>query len=110
MRDILARDFRPKRIIDNPSEDKLREWALEQGGMITEFGNLAVTTKVRNRIAKFTEVVVGEPDPEDVRLISEVLQYLRDKEMVMLDRVMCRHQTVREIVGRMLPLIIHVYL
>lgn len=90
MRDILARDFRPKRIIDNPSEDKLREWALEQGGMITEFGNLAVTTKVRNRIAKFTEVVIGEPDPEDARFVSEVLQYLRDKEMVMLDRVMCQ--------------------
>jgi len=90
MQDIFFRDFRPKRIIDNPSEDKLREWALEQGGIITEFGNLAVTTRVRNRIAKFTEVVIGEPDQEDVKLVNEVLQYLRDREVIMLDRVMCQ--------------------
>ncbi|GAI29804.1 unnamed protein product [marine sediment metagenome] len=56
MHDILAKEFKPKRIIDNPSEEKLREWALEQGGVITEFGNLSVVTTVRNRIAKFTEV------------------------------------------------------
>ena len=57
--------FKPKRIIDNPSDKKLREWAFEKGGVITEFGNLAVTTNVRNRIAKFTEVVMGELAPED---------------------------------------------
>ncbi len=95
MHDIFKTDFRPKRIIDNPSEEKLREWALEEGGMITEFGNLAVTTKVRNRIAKFTEVVMGEPDQEDIKFISDVLEYLRDKEMIMLDKVMCQTQGFR---------------
>ena len=35
MQDIFAKEFKPKRIIDNPSEEKLREWALEQGGIIT---------------------------------------------------------------------------
>ncbi|GAJ10425.1 unnamed protein product [marine sediment metagenome] len=64
MQDIFAEEFKPKRIIDNPSEEKLREWALEQGGIITEFGNLSVVTAVRNRIAKFTEVVMGELDQE----------------------------------------------
>ncbi len=89
MHGIFAEEFKPKRIIDNPSEDKLREWALEQGGVITEFGNLAVTTSVRNRIAKFTEVVMGELSEKDSQLIHKVMGYLKDKEMIMLDRVMC---------------------
>ena len=91
MQDILAREFQPKRIIDNPSEEKLREWSLEQGGVITEFGNLSVITAVRNRIAKFTEVVMGELDEEDSRLVHDVLDYLRGKEMIRLDRVMCHN-------------------
>jgi len=89
MEDIFAREFQPKRIIDNPPEEKLREWSLEQGGIITEFGTLSVITQVRNRIAKFTEVVMGELEDKDERLVHEVLNYLRDKEMIQLDRVMC---------------------
>jgi phosphoenolpyruvate carboxykinase (ATP) len=88
--EVFGREFKPRRVIDNPSEEKLREWSLERGGVITEFGNLSVTTKVRNRIAKFTEVVIGEPDPEDAQLIYKVLDYVEDKEMIMLDRVMCK--------------------
>jgi len=90
MQDILAREFRPKRIVDNPPEEKLREWALGQGGVITEFGNLAVTTAVRNRIAKLTEVVTASLNEEDEQLIHKVMEYLRDKEMIQLDRVMCQ--------------------
>jgi len=85
----FAEMFQPKRIFDNPSDDKLREWALEQGGVITEFGNLAVTTKVRNRIAKFTEVVMDELNQEDSELFHKVMEYLKDKEVIQLDRVMC---------------------
>jgi len=83
--------FEPKRIIDNPSDKKLRGWAFEKGGEITEFGNLAVITNVRNRIAKFTEVVMNEPTPEDDRLIREVMDYLKTKEVIQLDRVMCHN-------------------
>jgi len=89
MQDIFAKEFQPKGIIDNPSEEKLREWALEQGGIITEFGNLSVVTAVRNRIAKFTEVVMGELNQEDMELVHKVMGYLRTKEMIKLDRVMC---------------------
>jgi phosphoenolpyruvate carboxykinase (ATP) len=89
MKDIFAQEFRPKRIIDNPTEEQLRMRSLEQGGIITEFGNLSVITKVRNRIAKFTEVVMGELDEADSRLVGEVLNYLKQKEMIKLDRVMC---------------------
>lgn len=86
---ILGEKFQPKKIIDNPSEEKLREWTLDRGGIVTEFGNLSVVTEVRNRIAKFTEVVMGELNDDDTQLIHKVMEYLRDKEMIMLDRVMC---------------------
>ncbi len=81
--------FKPKRIIDNPSDETLREWAFEKGGVMTEFGSLSVTTNVRNRIAKFTKIVTGELEPEDDQLVRDVCHYLRTKEMIQLDRVMC---------------------
>jgi phosphoenolpyruvate carboxykinase (ATP) len=89
MNRIFGKPFQPKKIIDNPSDESLREWALQHGGVITEFGNLSVTTKVRNRMAKLTEVIMDEPEPEDLELIYEVLDYLKSQEMIMLDRVMC---------------------
>jgi phosphoenolpyruvate carboxykinase (ATP) len=91
MHKIFSKEFRPKRIIDNPSEQELRERALAEGGTITEFGNLSVVTKVRNRIAKFTEVVIGKFDPKDEQLVHQVMEYLAGKEMIMLDRVMCQN-------------------
>jgi len=87
---IIFGEFRPKHIIDNPSEEELRDWVIEQGGTITEFGNISVRTEVRNRIAKFTEVVVGDMDEEESRLVRDVMNYLKDKEVIRLDRVMCQ--------------------
>ena len=81
--------FKPKGIINNPLDKELRAWALEQGGVITEFGNLSVTTKVRSRIAKFTEVVMGDLKPEDDKLLRKVMEYIKTKEVIQLDRVMC---------------------
>jgi phosphoenolpyruvate carboxykinase (ATP) len=89
MEQILGKPFEPGKIIDNPSEESLRAWALEHGGMVTEFGNLAVTTNVRNRMAKLTEVIMDQPDPEDTKLVHEVLDYLKTREVIALDRVMC---------------------
>ena len=89
MNKILGKTFQPKKIIDNPSDKTLRKWALEHGGVITQFGNLSVITKVRNRIAKLTEVIMGEPESDDIELIHRVLDYLKSKEMIQLDRVMC---------------------
>jgi len=90
MEKIFGHEFKPKRIIDNPSDEQLREWALEKGGIVTEFGNLSVTTQVRSRIAKFTEVVVGEPAPEHLQLVGQVMDYIKGKEMIQFDRVMCQ--------------------
>ena len=88
MQNVFLESFKPKQVIDNPSEEELRARSLEQGGTITEFGNLAVVTSVRNRIAKFTEVIMS--DPGENELVGKVLDYLKDKEMIKLDRVMCQ--------------------
>ena len=80
--------FKPKGIINNPTDKQLREWALEKGGVITEFGNLSVITSVRSRIAKFTRVVMDDIEPEDDQLIRKVMEYLKTKEVIQLDRVM----------------------
>jgi len=89
MKKIFGRPFQPKKIVDNPSDESLRAWALEHGGVITEFGNLSVVTSVRHRMAKLTEVIMGAPEADDLELIDNVLGYLKDKEMLMLDRTMC---------------------
>ena len=81
MLDIFSQRFKPKEIFDNPPEEKLREWALDQG-VVTEFGNLSVNTAVRNRIAKFTEAVRGELNEGNAELVSQALGYLRGKEII----------------------------
>ena len=92
MHKIFAQEFKPKKIINNPSDKELKGWALEKGGVLTEFGNLSVVTKVRNRSAKFTEVVLEESEfkAEDKQLIRQVLDYLKTREMIQIDRVMCQ--------------------
>jgi len=40
-------------------------------------------------MAKLTEVIMDEPEPDDLELIHEVLDYLKGREMIMLDRSMC---------------------
>jgi len=90
MNKIFGMTLQPRKIVDNPSDESLRGWALHHGGVITEFGNLSVATKVRNRMAKFTEVIMDKPASEDLELIYKVLEYLKSKEMIRVDRVMCQ--------------------
>jgi phosphoenolpyruvate carboxykinase (ATP) len=88
MKNLFLESFKPRNIIDNPSIQELKELSLKQGGIITEFGNLSVVTSVRNRIAKFTEVIMGEPGLNS--LVNNVMDYLKNKDMIKLDRVMCQ--------------------
>jgi phosphoenolpyruvate carboxykinase (ATP) len=89
---IYGKTFKPGKVIDNPSDEQLRAWTLEQGGIITQAGNLAVITKVRSRSAKFTEIYHDKkPDQDDLKLIGDVFDYLKDKEVIRLDRRMCMH-------------------
>jgi len=86
---IMGKKLVAKKIVDNPAEEELRAMALAHGGVITEFGNLSVITNVRNRMAKFTEVAMGQPDYETKELINNALDYLKTREVIVLDRVMC---------------------
>ncbi|MBN1190137.1 MAG: hypothetical protein JXA46_10325 [Dehalococcoidales bacterium] len=61
MKNIFLESFRPQNIIDNPSIQELKELSMQQWGIITEFGNFSVVTPVRNRIAKFTGVILNDP-------------------------------------------------
>lgn len=86
---ILDFELAPKRIIDNPTDAELRRMALEQGGVITQFGNLALVTRVRNRSAKFTEIILRDLKTEERQLLGEVFDAIRHTEMIQLDRTMC---------------------
>jgi phosphoenolpyruvate carboxykinase (ATP) len=87
---VLGREIHLGRVIDNPSVDTLRSWAFEKGGMITQFGSLAVTTQVRSRIAKFTEIIMGDPQLKEAELLNRVLEMVKEKEFIQIDRVMCQ--------------------
>ncbi len=94
--EINGRMLKVGKIINNPTDAQLREWALEQGGKLTQVGNLSVITTVRNRSAKFTEIYHEKsPDDKDMKLLAEVFEYLKDKEVIQLDRRMCEHPDFR---------------
>ncbi|NVM03530.1 MAG: phosphoenolpyruvate carboxykinase (ATP) [Candidatus Helarchaeota archaeon] len=82
-------DFNPRKIIGNPSDIELRNLAMEQGGIVTQFGNLSVISKVRNRSAKFTEVILRDLNDGERELIKEAFEYIKNIEVIQLDRTMC---------------------
>lgn len=86
---IMDFDFNPRKIIYNPSDKELRNLATQQGGIITQFGNLSVISKVRNRSAKFTEVILRDLNHNEVELIKEAFEYIKNIEIIQLDRTMC---------------------
>ncbi len=55
----------------------------------TKYGSAAYISVVRNRSAKFTEIVFDDPTPEQAKIISDVQEYLRWKTMIQVDRDMC---------------------
>lgn len=86
---ILDLDFKPKRIIDNPSDAELREMCLRQDGKVTQFGNIAVISRVRNRSAKFTEVIFDKLAESDRRTLQEAFHAISEKTMIQIDKTMC---------------------
>jgi len=102
--DKLKRDVRAKNIIYNPSAKELRELA-KKDEQTTIFGSANYISKVRNRSAKNTYVVYEKGfkkginqqyiDKEKALKISkEVNEYLKDKELICLDRKMGQNDFV----------------
>ncbi|MFH0885228.1 MAG: phosphoenolpyruvate carboxykinase [Candidatus Micrarchaeota archaeon] len=77
----------------NPALAKLREMA-KADERTTEYGSASYITSVRSRSAKFTEIVF-EPTPEHRDTLAKVAAYLKDQELVSIDRIMCRKKSYR---------------
>jgi len=93
---ILDFDFAPNKMIDNPSDAELREMCLRQDGKITQFGNIAVISRVRNRSAKFTEIFFEALPPKDREILELAFQAISEKTMIQIDRTMCMDQRFKK--------------
>jgi len=78
---------RDAKIIYENDPNQLREMA-KPDETTTEFKSASYITIIRSRSAKFTEIVF-EPKKEHIETIAKVTEFLKDKEMIVIDRVMC---------------------
>jgi len=69
---------------------KLRKIA-KHDEQTTEFGSANYITSIRNRSAKFTEIVF-EPKKEHEEMLAKVTDFLKNKKLISIDRVMCMHK------------------
>ncbi len=84
-------------ILNNPSSEEMRALA-RQEERTTEYGSASYVTRVRSRSAKFTYIVedgvelgvdqAGIPLEKANAIADEVHRYLRDRELIRLDRRM----------------------
>ncbi|MCL5035754.1 MAG: phosphoenolpyruvate carboxykinase (ATP) [Chloroflexi bacterium] len=75
------------RIIDNPSHEELRELA-RKDEKTTTYGSASYISKIRNRSAKFTEIIFGEPNEDQLRILTAVREALKSKTLLRVDRKM----------------------
>jgi phosphoenolpyruvate carboxykinase (ATP) len=76
------------KVLWNPSNQALREMA-RPDEQTTEFGSPNYITQIRSRSAKFTEIVF-EASQEQREMLMGVSRYLKDKELIAVDRTMCQ--------------------
>ena len=87
---ILKQPPKPKKLLENLSSEELRALAKDEE-QTTEFGSASYITKIRNRSAKFTEVIEDEPTLEQEETVKKVQEYLKDQEMIFVKRTMCQN-------------------
>ena len=73
---------------DNPSFEELRKLSKCENPKKTKYESLVYNTKLKGRSAKFTEVLERKPTPEQTKLLNEVVEYLKGKTLIKLDRKM----------------------
>jgi len=81
------------KIISGLGPHELRELA-KADERTTEYGSASYITAIRSRSAKFTEIVFDANDAHRETL-GKVTEYLKGKELVSIDRVMCLHEGYR---------------
>lgn len=90
-------EIRAKQMWTNPSYEQLRQWASHEE-RTTQYGSASYVTKVRNRSAKLTYIIedgvklgVKQSPISPARaleIISQVVDYLKDREVICLDRTL----------------------
>ena len=85
---IFLRELDPNQLLKGLSKEELKNLA-KKDERTTEYDSAAYITVVRNRSAKFTEVVYDDPTPEQAKLLNDVQEYLRWKTVIQVDRQMC---------------------
>ncbi|MHA1238592.1 MAG: phosphoenolpyruvate carboxykinase (ATP) [Candidatus Odinarchaeia archaeon] len=86
-----------KGLILHPSREELRELAKKRA-RITKYGSLSFISKIRSRSAKFTKSTLDDEfTNEDYETLLKVKEYLKDKKLVCVDRVMGRNEKSRQI-------------
>lgn len=76
------------KIVDNPSSEQLRILA-KKDEQTTQFGSPVYITKIRNRSAKFTDILYKNPTIEQDKILNDVIRYLVGKTLIQVDRTMC---------------------
>jgi len=75
-------------ILNGLTAEQIRELAKKEERTTTS-GSAAYVTKIRNRSAKFTEIVLDEMTPEQKKIVSELLNYVKRLTLIQVDRQMC---------------------
>lgn len=95
----FKKPVRALRLIVNPSLKELREMAQSEE-KITRYGSASFITRVRSRSAKNTFLLDGDylgvdqrgiPLEKEKEMASKVLEYLKTRELICLDRQMGQH-------------------
>ncbi len=87
--DIFAKPLQVGKLIAGLGQDEMRELA-KHDERTTEFGSASYMTRIRNRSAKFTEIVGVAPTREQVETILKVREYLKNQEVIYTERTLCQ--------------------
>jgi phosphoenolpyruvate carboxykinase (ATP) len=87
---IFENPVMAKEIIKNPSFAEIRKMAADKE-KTTEFGSASYTSKIKNRSAKFTDIIYEDLNPEQEQMLREAQESLKNRKLIRLDRRMCLH-------------------
>jgi phosphoenolpyruvate carboxykinase (ATP) len=79
-----------KDILWNPSPGELRRLASHEE-KTTEYGSASYRSKIKSRSAKFTQIVF-EPTREHREMLKKVVEYLQNRKLITVDRIMCKRK------------------
>ncbi len=88
-----ASEIASGRVAYGKTQPELREMA-KPDERTTGYGSASYVSRIRSRSAKFTEIVF-RPGPAHEECIGKALEFLRGREMLSIDRMMCMREGYR---------------